>query len=387
MREGGLEGLRRANRIQILELLFQESPLRQADVARRTGLSSSTVSALVAEARAAGLVIEVTRAAAETSRRGQLVSFNYDIGYLIGIEVGQRYTRVAVADLSHRILATGDIAHARSEASDVTANRIHATAQSLINDSGIDASKVVGIGVGMPNPVDDVHPTIDDLQIFPGWTGERVRLELEGRFGRPVFVENDANAHALAEYRWGAARGAQSLIYVWTCGGLGAGIVLDGMIYRGVRGTAGEIGHISVDPDGKQCYCGNRGCLHTLVGGDVVVDRVRSVLGQELSAEDVAVAAAAGERVPTGALSDAGRRIGRVVAQLANFLNPDMIVVGGIFLPAGEALLGPMRDEIRRGTIAGASQVKVTLSELGGAGSIRAVLAIVPLDLEALVET
>jgi predicted NBD/HSP70 family sugar kinase len=313
------------------------------------------------------------------------VSFNYELGHLIGIEVGQRYTRVALSDLSHRVIATADIAHTRGEESEETANRIFATAEGLVLDSGIGSGRVVGVGVAMPNPVDDIHPTIDSLQIFPGWTGERVRIELEYRFKLPVFVENDANAHALAEYRWGAARGARSLIYIWTCGGLGSGIVLEGALYRGVAGSAGEIGHISVDPDGELCYCGNRGCLHTLVGGDAVVDRVRKVTGHELSAEDLAIAAAAGDRVPGGALRDAGRRIGRVLAQLANFINPDLIVVGGIFLPAGEVLLGPLREEVLGGAIAGASGVKVVASELGGAGSIRAVLAIVPLDLEALV--
>lgn len=387
--DGGLEGLRRANRLQVLELLLSSGPMRQADIARTTQLSTSTISAIISKAREQGLVIDVGdgERSPELSRRGQLISLNFALGYLVGVEIGQSATRVAVSDLSHRIIAQESVEHIVNEESTRAADSIFETAQRLIDMNGIDRARIVGVGVGMPSPMDETHRTIDSLQVFPGWTGERVSQELSQRFDKPVFVENDADAGALAEYRWGAGRGAENLIYVLTSGGIGAGIILHGSIHRGVTRSAGEIGHVSVDRDGALCYCGNRGCLQTVAGGDALVNSLRPFLGSEVTLEEVAVAASRGDRTAARALHDAGRHIGHVLAQLTNILNPDRIVIGGLFLPAGEVFLTPLREELFAGTIRVASNVTVVPSELAGISSVRAVLGIIPVDVESLVNT
>ena len=221
--------------------------------------------------------------------------------------------------------------------------------------AGLERGSVLGVGIGIPGPVDLAHGTAGSATILPGWVGLRIASEMEQRLGVPVEIENDANLGALAELTWGAGRDCSNFAYIKAATGIGAGIVVDGRLLRGATGTAGEIGHTTLDEAGPLCYCGNRGCLETVASGPAIVDLVGLVDGERPSLGRVIELAAAGDLRCRRAIADAGRQIGVAVAGLCNIVNPERVIVGGLLSRAGEVLLRPMRDSIRRHAVQAAA--------------------------------
>src|SRR5205807_716058 len=167
-------------------------------------------------------------------------------------------------------------------------------------------------------PVDRARGTVGSSSILPGWVGVRAADEMSRRIGLAVEVDNDANLGALAELNVGAGRGCSELAYIKASTGIGCGLVLGGQPYRGATGTAGEIGHMSVDERGAFCYCGNRGCLETLASGPAIIDMLQRSQGDDLTLADVVTMARAGQAACRRAIADAGRHIGVAVANLCN---------------------------------------------------------------------
>jgi predicted NBD/HSP70 family sugar kinase len=172
----------------------------------------------------------------------------------------------------------------------------------------------------------------------------------------PVQIENDANLGALAELTWGAGRDCSNFAYVKAATGIGAGIVIDGHLLRGATGTAGEIGHTTLDEAGPLCYCGNRGCLETVASGPAIVQLVGRVNGASLTLGEVVDLAIKGDPRCRRAVADAGREIGVAVAGLCNLINPQRVIVGGLLSRTGEVLLHPLRDSIRRYAVQAAAE-------------------------------
>ena len=181
--------------------------------------------------------------------------------------------------------------------------------------------------------------------------------EMSRRLGDlPVHLDNDANLGALAEVTLGAARDARNAVYVMISSGIGAGLIVDGRLYRGGGGMAGEIGHVLVDETGPICRCGNRGCLETFISGPALTDLLRRSRGEVLSVHDIVRLAHGGDTGCQRAIADAGRVLGRVVAAICNIFNPDTVVVGGDLGEAGDVLLDPMREAVGRYAIAPAAE-------------------------------
>jgi predicted NBD/HSP70 family sugar kinase len=203
-------------------------------------------------------------------------------------------------------------------------------------------------------------------KILPGWDGISPVTELSQRLDLPVHLDNDANLGALAEVALGAGVGARDAVYLMVSGGIGAGLILGGEIYRGTGGTAGELGHVLVDESGPICRCGNRGCLETLAGGPAIVELLRPSHGPGLTLERVIALAAAGDSGARRAIGDAGRVLGRSVAAIVNAFNPELIIVGGHMGAAGDVLLDPLREAVHRYAIPSAAQdVRITRGVLG----------------------
>jgi predicted NBD/HSP70 family sugar kinase len=177
----------------------------------------------------------------------------------------------------------------------------------------------------------------------------------------PVEIENDANLGALAELTWGAGRGCANFAYIKAATGIGAGLVIDGSLLHGASGTAGEIGHTTLDEAGALCYCGNRGCLETVASGAAIVRLVAQTGDGSPTLEGVIERAAAGDPRCRRAISDAGREIGVAVAGLCNLINPERVIVGGLLSRAGSILLNPMRESIRRHAVQAAAEQLVVL--------------------------
>jgi predicted NBD/HSP70 family sugar kinase len=193
-----------------------------------------------------------------------------------------------------------------------------------------------------------------------------------------VHVDNDANLGALAESVLGAGRDAREIVYLMLSSGIGAGLILGGRLYRGARGTAGEIGHVLVDEQGPMCRCGNRGCLETFAGGGALLELLRRSHGDGLSLDGMVGLARNGDPACQRVLADAGRIVGGPVAALCNEFNPELVVVGGRLAAAGELVLGPLRDAVRRYAIpAAAETATIVTSALGDRAELLGAIVLV----------
>lgn len=379
---GTLHALRERNRQQVVAVLRREGSATRAEIARLTGLSRSTVSSLVADLEAAGLVAErtddVARSGAQGGRPGVLLSLSARAGSAVGIDFGHSHLRVAIADLSSRVLAERHCALDVDHSSAAALDRAAETVEELLAEAGTAREDVVAVGMGLPGPLDRATGTVGSSVILPGWSGLRPAEELGRRLGLPIRVDNDANLGALGELTYGAARGASDVVYLKVASGIGAGLVLDGQLRRGATGIAGELGHVIIDPDGHVCRCGNRGCLETVAAGPALLELLRRAHGGDLSMRDLLEGSAAGDLGCRRVLSDAGRAIGRALADLVNLVNPARVVVGGELSTAGEPLLSGVRESIERFALpAAADAVVVTAGVLGDRAELLGALALV----------
>jgi predicted NBD/HSP70 family sugar kinase len=356
--DGTLGWLRERNRERVIEVLRTQGRTSQADIARATGLSRTTVSSLVAELKHSSLVFEVDVRGPNIrgGRPGVQLVLQNSASAVLGIDFGHSHVLVAVADLAHNVLAERrcdlDVDHRAEEALDASARM----AVEVLEEAGVERKNVIGAGIGIPGPVDRARGTVGSATILPGWLGLRIGDELERRLGIPVEIENDANLGALAELTWGSGRDCMNFAYIKAATGVGAGLVVDGSLLRGASGTAGEIGHTTLDESGALCYCGNRGCLETVASGPAIIRLVGGDDSESLTLGGVIELAAQGDLRCRRAISDAGREIGVAVAGLCNLINPERIVVGGLLSRAGDLLLQPIRDSIRRYTVLAAAE-------------------------------
>ncbi|MCM1968364.1 MULTISPECIES: ROK family transcriptional regulator [unclassified Streptomyces] len=373
---GSQSSLHRANLERVVRAVRLAGSLTQAEIARSTGLSAATVSNIVRELKEAGTV-EVTDTSAG-GRRARSVSLSGDAGIVIGVDFGHTHLRVAVGNLAHQVLAE------ESEPLDVDASwvdgfdRAEALVGRLVEGIGIGRDKVIGVGLGVPGPIDVESGTLGSTAILPGWAGINPRRELSQRLGVPVYVDNDANLGALGELVWGSGRGVKDLAYIKVASGVGAGLVINGQIYRGPGGTAGEIGHITLDESGPVCRCGNRGCLETFAAARYVLPLLQGSHGPELTMERVVELARDGDPGCRRVITDVGRHIGSGVASLCNLLNPSRVVLGGSLADAGELVLAPIRESVGRYAIPSAArQLSVLTGSLGGRAEVLGALALV----------
>jgi predicted NBD/HSP70 family sugar kinase/biotin operon repressor len=376
---GSLGSLRESNRERVVQALRMLGVASRADVARRTGLSRSTVSSIVAELLAEGLVVDREEDGRPSSagRPPALIALDPAAGVAVGIDFGKRHLAVAASDLSHRVLAEEWIEMPEDYEAEDGIDRAAELVDLVLSDGGADRDRVLGVGMGIPGPVHR-SGVVGSSAILPGWAGTRGADRMAERLGFHVWLGNDANLGALSEATWGAGKGAAALVYLKLSTGIGAGIVIDGELFDGAGGTAGEIGHITLDETGDICRCGSRGCLETFAAGAAIARMLSRSRGEELDVDAVLSRAAAGDPGCRRALRDAGRAIGVAVANLCNLVNPERIVVGGSMGYAGDLLLDPLRESVGLRAIPSAAEdVEVVLGELGERAELLGAVALV----------
>ncbi len=370
-------GRRRDGRARILGALASRGTASRAELARATGLAPSTVTSLVAGLLADGVVRPLDSAGpAGVGRPGQLLTLGRHAGVVVGVDLGRRHLKVAVADLSHSLLARREAAKvADQDAADDIA-LVRAEFEAALDEAGVGRDEVIALGVGLPGPVHS-SGELGDSTILPGWVGVRAADALEGALGMPVSVDNDANLGALSESKWGAGAGVGDLVYLKASTGIGAGLIINGRLFRGAGQTAGEIGHTVIDPGGPVCRCGNRGCLEMYAGSSAILAALRQTHPDVADLAAVVRSAEDGDPGCRRVVADAGQAIGSALATLCNIVNPARVIVGGTLGEAGDLLLEPMRASLRAGTIRSAAEdAQVVGASLGADAELMGAVAL-----------
>ena len=337
--------LRLANERRVIEALRNGGATSQASLARTTGLSPQTVHNAVRSLVSAGEV----EVGAGANGRETLVSLRASTGVMIGVDIGYSQVRAVLVDVADdtRTDAAPALLQGGREAAQDDAETIISLIDGLLADSGVVASEVLGVGVSIPQPLDARTQVIAPTPLMPGWVGEPVLDMLSQRLGVDVIAENDANAAALAEMRWGVGRECQDFVYVMAAYGLGAGIVSGGQLFRGGTGMAGEIGHITIDDRGPVCTCGKRGDLSALASGRALVNQLRALGDTETDLEELILKARSADVLAARLIADSGRYIGMALAHVVGILAPSRIVLGGPLSEAGLAFSEPIRAALR----------------------------------------
>lgn len=348
----GAQRLREVNRQEALALLRARGALSRADLARQLGVSATTASSVVTELIEAGLVQEATTPArGQRGRPARLVRLMTPPGVVVGIDIGRRHARIAVATRDETILGEEYVPIPVGQDRERTTLVVQDRIDELLASAGHGYGDLRAVGLGLPGPVERGTNLIATGTILPEWVGYDIVSVLGDRLGVPIAIDNDANLGILGEWRHGAAQGVSDAVYVKVSTGIGSGLLLGGVIHRGAGGTAGELGHTPIEPEGTVCRCGSRGCLETVASVPNLLTMLTPSLGEELVLGDVLTLAAGGNRACLRALTDIGRHVGRGLAVMCNLLNPAVIVVGGPLVTDGSPFFDAVRDTVVRSSI------------------------------------
>jgi len=300
---------------------------------------------------------------------------------ILGIDLGGTKILTAVANAQGKMLSRDHSITPAKEGQDAVVKSILESVGRALDQAHIVAADLIAIGLGAPglsNPGTGILFTSPNL---PGWKDVPLRDIIEKRLGRKAFLINDANAAAIGELYFGAGRGARNFIYITVSTGIGGGIIIDGRIYTGSIGTAGELGHMVVNDKGPQCNCGNKGCWETLASGTALAREARQSIREgaatsilehadgnieKISAESIHEAAQAGDKLANELIARTAYYLGVGLANLINIFNPEVIVIGGGLSNIGDMLLKPAFEEAKRRAFKQAYQaVRLARAELG----------------------
>jgi predicted NBD/HSP70 family sugar kinase len=369
---GSQASLREANRNRIVDAVKKHGGLTQVELAGATGLSPATVSNIVKELATSGVLH--TSPSTRSGRRAQHVTLARALGIVAGVHISTRHMRVALSDVANTIVAQHSMPLAKDHRADNELDKATLLIEDMVDSVDATMDEILAVGIAIPAPVNTTTGEISRMGLMRGWDGISIAELMHRRIRRPVFVDNDANLGALAELRLGAGRGRENSLYMRVGDGIGAGLILNGAVYRGYLNSAGEFGHMTIDENGPLCRCGNRGCLEAIAGGPAILESLREGNGP-MKLTDVVIHAIAGDPICIRAIADAGRHIGVAAANVCNLLAPERIVVGGELARAGELFLGPIRHSMERSVVMSTDQVAdVVQSQLGERAELQGAL-------------
>ena len=353
----GNQGTTRAiNRRLIINHLRRFGPTSRSELAEVTGLSPAAVTFVTASLIREGFVVE----SGASGTRLRPIDINYSAHFAVGLKLMERELYAVLTDFSTRILNSLTLPFNRLNPI-IVADAAAAATSSLLRQANVRRARLAGIGLGLPGIIDIAGGVCVQSHRL-NWNDVPIAGMIAERTKVPVWADNDVNAFAVAEHLFGHGRKASSLIAVTTDGrGVGAGIVLDGQLYHGRHGGAGEFGHIPLVEDGRNCDCGRRGCLEAYVSVPSLVNELRTTEPRRnrITAEEMASLGAAGDAAVVKILGQAGRMLGRGLASLVNLFDPEILVIGGEGVRFGEPLFAPMRSELDRSSMIPAPTVAI----------------------------
>lgn len=383
IRKGGLPGRPLVeDRVQaeiMARVRAEAGPISRARLVEALNASRGKISSEVARLIEKGLLAESGLAASEGGRRSSLLVIPPSAGLIAAVDVGATSIDVALTTLGSELVAhRGEPADVR-EGPIAVLDRVKILLSELLHEQAASPSEVLAIGVGVPGPVEQASGLLTVPPIMPGWDRFPIRDAFAGEYAGPVFVDNDVNVMALGEHWGGVARGVVDVIFVKIGTGIGSGIIVGGRLHRGAQGSAGDFGHICVDPDGPLCSCGNTGCLEAMAAAPAIVLQAERCAREdesptlmallhekgELTMEEVGEAARRGDYCALTIIRRSGRLIGQTLASAVNVLNPSMIVIGGGVSRVGNALLAEVRSAVYQRSLPLATRnLPIVMSEL-----------------------
>lgn len=367
--------IRKRNLSQVLNLIRQKGAVSRAGIVRQTGLSATTVSSLVNILLDSGFVKESGRGQSSGGRPPILLKFNYTFRHVLGVDMGATHITAVAMDLA------GNVISRQSRKLDVIDHPDGAIAMIchlvkwVMSETNLSLPQVLGMGITIPAPLAGDSLNQITTIYMPKWDGRNLIEEIQSSFDLPIYLDNDANAGAIAEKWWGKGQGYENLAYIKLGIGVGSGLIIKNQIFRGPGGTAGEIGHTTINVDGPLCRCGNRGCMESYVGVPAVIEEVGQQLvdvhpgwkpSSTLTIEDITEAALAGDPVYRAVIERTGTYLGIAIANLVNLFNPELIIIGGDLAAAEEPLLKTIQRSVKRRAMPkAANEVHITTSKLG----------------------
>jgi len=347
----------------VLALIRSGEATTRNELAERLGVARSTVVQRLGLLGSVGLVRVAGDAQSSGGRPASIFAFDETAAVVVVGDLGQTGCHLAVCDLAARPLAELTAALSIDQGPDAVLDWVKARFTDLLAEVGRGWDDVLGIGIGLPGPVDFDTGRPVSPPAMPGWDGIDVPAMFTDVEDCPVLVDNDARIMALGEHRE-ARRGDAHMIFVKIGSGIGAGLIAYGQVLRGERGAAGDIGHIVVDPTASEvCRCGNVGCLDAVAGGWAIAQRMGDIAP---TPPDVVRLAREGHPEATGQVRRSGRMVGSAVADAVNLLNPTSVVIGGKLAEADEQVFAAVREVVyRQSTPVASRHLEIALTELG----------------------
>jgi glucokinase-like ROK family protein len=344
---------RKHNSSLILDLLRLEGPLSRAALAGKIGLTRSTVSRIVKELSDDKLVREVKLSSGRKGRPGMLLELDPRGGSAIGLEIGVNFLSILLTDFTANVLWRERVTLSEDAGCETYLLRAEKLLQKAVGLAVERGLRLMGIGVAVWGLVDHAAGVI---RFAPNlkWRDIPLKKKWQEEFRVPVYLENDANASALGEYYFGAGRKVENFLYLSMDIGVGGGIISNGKLFRGANGYAGEIGHMTIDPAGARCNCGKTGCLETLVGRKVILQkyRERTGEGEALALEEVIQRGRSGDEIAQAVFQEAAEVLGQGIGNLVNIFNPQRIILGWSLGQAYDLLLPNLGESIKRNSLA-----------------------------------
>jgi glucokinase-like ROK family protein len=368
------------NKHTVLDLIrFSPGGISRVELARRMGVTRAAVTAIVNDLLATRIIREAGGINVHSGRPPVVLEIDPTYGYVVGIDFGASHLSIIIGDFGAHILEEAEIAIDVQEGPHICIDRADCLLRELLAKAGKELKGILAIGVGVPGPIVADAGMVLAPPIMPGWDRFPIRDTLEKMWGCPVSLNNDSELGALGEWAAGAGRGEQNLAYIKIGTGIGAGLLLGGQIYQGITGSAGEIGHLTIEENGPLCACGNHGCLEAIAGGRAIAEQAREAAHSDqrtqlinikpiesITARNVAAAARLGDLRSQQILSRAGTYVGIAIAGVVNMFNPGMVIIGGGVAQSGDILLEPIRLAVQRRSLPAATRaVRITTAMLG----------------------
>ncbi len=373
------QNIKNFNKHSAVDLIrFAANGISRTDLAEQMGLTRAAVTLIVNDLIENGVVLEAESRAIPNGRPPVVLEINPKRGMVAAVDMGATHASVAVADFSANIIGEVSFPFDIKQGPTVCLAETRQILQQLLDQHGISMSQIMAIGVGVPGPVVKDAGMVMAPPIMPGWDRYPIRDTLEKEWGCPVSLNNDAELGALGEWAYGAGRGEKNLAFIKVGSGIGAGLIINQQIYGGTTGSAGEIGHITIDENGPLCTCGNHGCMEAFAGGNAIALQAKKLVEsgkrtllsslplEAITAQTVAEAARRGDLPSQEIIMRSGTFIGIAIAGLVNLFNPSAVIIGGGVAQAGDLLTTPIRQAVRERSLRASEQsVHITAAMLG----------------------